>query len=229
MPYSFACSGFMKKSRSKSARMRSSVWPVWRDEDAAQDVVLAQDLARLDLDVRRLAADAAAAEQRLVHVDRRVRHHVALARRARAQQHRPHARRHADGVRRHVRPHELHRVVDRQPGRDRSARRVDVEVDVLLRILALQVQQLRRDHVRHLVVDRRAEKDDALAQQQRVDVERPLAARAGLDDGWDEHGRLQFVVVVDVVRQAANRSRRHGTRHARHRSPPAGEGRPQGR
>ena len=48
---------------------------------------------------------------------------------------------------------ELHRVVDRQAGGDRAARRVDVEVDVLVRIVALQVQQLRDHEVGDVVVD----------------------------------------------------------------------------
>ena len=89
------------------------------DKDSADDVVLTQDLARLDLDVRRLTARAT---QRLVHVDRRVRHAVALARGACAQQHRAHARRHAHRVRRDVGPDELHGVIDRQAGCDLPAR-----------------------------------------------------------------------------------------------------------
>jgi hypothetical protein len=43
---------------------------------------------------------------------------------------------------------------------------VDVDVDVLVRVLALQIQELRDDQVRDLVVDRRAKEDDPLAQQQ---------------------------------------------------------------
>ena len=56
-------------------------------------------------------------------------------------------------------------------------------------VLALQEEHLRDDHVGRLVVDRADEKDDALAQQARVDVVRPLAA-AGLfdDDGHQAEG-----------------------------------------
>ena len=50
--------------------------------------------------------------------------------------------------RRDVTPRELHRVVDRQAGADDAAGRVDVHVDVLVRVLALQVQELRDDQVR---------------------------------------------------------------------------------
>ena len=66
------------------------------------------------------------------------------------------------------------------------ARRVDVERDVLLGILALEVQQLGHDEVGDLVVDRRAEEDDPLVQQPRVDVELALAARGSLDDHRDQ-------------------------------------------
>ena len=81
---------------------------------------------------------------------------------------------------------ELHRVVDREPRVDASARRVDVERDVLLGILALEVQQLRHHQVRDLIVDRRAQEDDPLVEQPRVDVELALAARGSLDDHRDQ-------------------------------------------
>ena len=48
-----------------------------------------------------------------------------------------------------------------------------------------------------LVVDRRAEEDDALAQEQRVDVERALAPRAGLDDGRDDHLTLALSIAIN--------------------------------
>ena len=49
-------------------------------------------------------------------------------------------------------------------------------------ILGLEVEQLRDDEVRDLVVDLAAHEHDALAQQPGVDVERALAARVLLDD-----------------------------------------------
>ena len=57
-----------------------------------------------------------------------------------------------------------------------AARRVDVQADVLVRVLRLEEQQLRDDQVRHVVVDRPDEEDHALLQQARVDVVRALAA-----------------------------------------------------
>jgi hypothetical protein len=68
-----------------------------------------------------------------------------LALGAGGEQHGAHAGRLADAVRVHVAGQELHRVVHRQPGGDAAARRVDVQVNVLFRVLHLQKQQL-RDH-----------------------------------------------------------------------------------
>ena len=60
---------------------------------------------------------------------------------------------HADGG--HVGLDELHGVVDGQAGVDAAARAVDVQGDVLVRVLGLQMQQLRHHQVGHLIVDRR--------------------------------------------------------------------------
>src|SRR5467141_3465160 len=62
------------------------------------------------------------------------------------------------------------------PGGSVTAGAVDVEIDLLVRILALQEQHLRDHHVRHVVVDGRAEEHDAVLEQPRVDVVRALAA-----------------------------------------------------
>ena len=63
---------------------------------------------------------------------------------------------------------ELHRVVDRHARRHAAARRVDVQVDVAVRVVGVEKQHLRDDDVRDVVVDRRAEEDDAVHQQTRM-------------------------------------------------------------
>ena len=65
---------------------------------------------------------------------------------------------------------ELHRVVDRHAGRDRAAGRVDVQPDVLVRVLTFEVEQLRGDEVGDVVVHVGAEEDDALFEQAVEDV-----------------------------------------------------------
>jgi hypothetical protein len=56
----------------------------------------------------------------------------------------------------------------------------------LLRVLALQEEQLRDDQPGAHVVDRPPDDDDALAEQAGVDVEGALSSRGRLDDHGDE-------------------------------------------
>lgn len=65
---------------------------------------------------------------------------------------------------------------------NRSARRIDVELDVLLRIGRFQEEQLRLDDVGRIVVDRRPEEDDAVHHQAGEDVHRGDVQLALLDD-----------------------------------------------
>ena len=118
--------------------------------------------------------------------DSRVRQRHPLSFRAAGEKQRSHAHRDADADRLHVRLDELHRVVDRETGIHRAARRVDVEEDVLVRIVRLQMQELGDHEVRDLVVHGGPEEDDALGEQARVDVEGALAARGLLDHHRDQ-------------------------------------------
>ena len=92
----------------------------------------------------------------------------------------------AEADRLHVRLDVLDGVVDGQPGGHRSARRVDVEVDVLLRVLRLEEQELRHDEVRVHVVDLAVHEHDAVLEEARVDVVGPLAASGLFDDDGNE-------------------------------------------
>ncbi len=65
---------------------------------------------------------------------------------------------------------------------------VDVEVDRLVGVLALEEQELGDHEVGRVVVDLGAEEHDAVSEQPRPDVVGTLAASAGLDDGGYEHG-----------------------------------------
>src|SRR5919112_3250697 len=160
-------------------------------EDLVQAPLGHYELLGVDLHVRSLSCEATNA--RLVQENPRVRQRVPLALGAGREQKRPHRRRHPQGRRDDVRLDELHGVVDRESGRDAAARGVYVEVDVLLWVLALQVEKLGHDGVGHLVVNRGAKEDDAVFQEPRVDVHRALPARALLYYVGD-HG-LRIVVV----------------------------------
>ena len=133
------------------------------------------------------------------------RHALALG--AARQQQRAHRHRDADADRLHVGLDELHRVVDREARVHRPARRVDVQRDVLVRVLGLEVQQLGDDQVRDLVVHGCPQEDDALVQQPAVDVEGALASRRLLDHHGDKgaHGpRSVSLVDPDSCRRSAN-------------------------
>ena len=125
---------------------------------------------------------------------------VPLARRAGGQQHGGSGRSLTDADRGHVGVDEAHGVVDGEQPVHVAAGAVDVDGDVVVGILALQMQQLGDDQVGDVVVDRCAEEDDAIDEQPRVDVEGPLAAAGALDDGGDQHDRCSFV----LLRSATN-------------------------
>src|SRR5947207_15371130 len=116
-----------------------------------------------------------------------------LARRAAGEEEGAHAHRdaHADCLDRRF--YVLHRVVDREARVDASAGGVDVQADVLVRVLGLEVDQLGHDQVRDVLVDRRAEEHDSLVQQAGVDVERALAAGGLLDDHGDQWTHVTFL------------------------------------
>ncbi len=67
------------------------------------------------------------------------------------------------------------------------ARRVDVEVDVLVRVLRLEEEQLGDDQVGDVSSIGVAEEDDAVLEQAGVDVVGPLAAAGLLDDDGNQH------------------------------------------
>ena len=100
-----------------------------------------------------------------MHHDPGVRQRVPLAGRARGEEELAHRCRQPEAHRGDVAADELHRVVDRHPGRDRSAGAVDVQPDVGVEILALEEQQLGADLVGDVVVDVGAEHDDAVLEQ----------------------------------------------------------------
>ncbi len=88
----------------------------------------------------------------------------------------------ADAVGRHVAGDELHGVVNRQTGGDAAARRVDVQMDIRLRVIRLQEQHLSDQAVGDFVVDLRTQKDDAVFQQPAVNVIDAFFATAFFND-----------------------------------------------
>src|SRR5204863_951431 len=97
--------------------------------------------------------------------------------------------------RRYLVLHVLQRVVDSKEGGDVTARAVDVEADVLVRALGFQEEDLGADDVGDVVVDGRAEEDDVLPEQARVDVPATLAPVGRLDDLGDVIGHSPLTSV----------------------------------
>ncbi|MPM27315.1 hypothetical protein SDC9_73825 [bioreactor metagenome] len=128
-----------------------------------------QQLLGVDLDLGGGATDGT---QWLVHQDPAVRQGVALAAAAGAEQELSHRGGHAHGHRGDVVRDPLHGVVDRHACGHRAARGVDVEVDVLLRVLGVQQEHLGADRVRVLVLDLRTQEDDPVRQEGLVDIVR---------------------------------------------------------
>ena len=92
--------------------------------------------------------------------------------------------------------HVPHGVVDRHARSDAAAGAVDVEVDVLVRILAVQEEELRDDGIGDIIVDGCAQEDDAIQQQAGVDVVGTLTAVCLLNDGGDDKSRHESSLQV---------------------------------
>ena len=111
-----------------------------------------------------------------MHVHRGMRQGKALALGARGQKDRGHAGSDANRPRRHRRRDHVHRIINGQTGVDAAAGRVDVQLDVTLGVFVVEEEKLGDDQVCDLVIDGKAQEDDALLQQERVDVHGALAA-----------------------------------------------------
>src|SRR5439155_23296025 len=94
------------------------------------------DLPGLDVQVAGLTLDSLAPIEGLVHVVRGARQGEPLAFRPRHQHHGAKARGTADAYGRDGRPDILHRVVDGEARGDSAAGRVDVDRDLLLRVVS---------------------------------------------------------------------------------------------
>src|SRR6266513_1645659 len=107
-----------------------------------------------------------------------------------SQQQGRHGGRLADADRGHVILYVLHGVVNRHTSGDRSARGIDVQLNVFRRLFLGEKQHLRDHQVGDVVVNRRAYEDDVVAQQPGIDVVGAFASSGLLDDHWYQHQSL---------------------------------------
>src|SRR5690606_12650219 len=82
----------------------------------------------------------------------------------------------------HIGFDELHGVIDAQTGIDAPPRGIDIDLDVLGGIGTGQKEQLCLDYIGHLIVDPRAQKDDAVHHQAGEDVHGDGVQLPFLDD-----------------------------------------------
>ena len=142
--------------------------------DLVHGTLHAQHFLGLDLDV--LGRAGHVGDGRLVDQNAGIGQGVTFAGPARREEEGAHAGGHAQAVGLHVGLDELHGVVDGEPRGDAAAGTVDVQLDVLFGVFVLEVEQLGDHQVRDGVVDRHADEDDTVLQQQRVDVVGPFPA-----------------------------------------------------
>ena len=93
-----------------------------------------------------------------------------------------HARSHAHADRRYIAFYIIHRIINRHACRDRSARAVDIELNILIRILRLQKQKLRNDQVRANICHFLAQKNDPVVQQSGKNIVGTFASSGLFDD-----------------------------------------------
>ena len=72
--------------------------------------------------------------------------------------------------------------MDGHTGTDGTAGAVDIQADVLIRVLPFQIQQLRHHKACGGIVDILAQHDDAIVQQTRENIVRTLSVRRLLDN-----------------------------------------------
>ena len=108
--------------------------------------------------------------------DLRVGQSQALALGAGGEQKRAHAGSHADADSRHITLNILHRVINGHTVGDGAAGTVDVKLDVLVRVLGLQIQQLGHHQAGRGGVDLFSQEHNAVVQQAGKDVIGTLAA-----------------------------------------------------
>ncbi|EKF42791.1 prolipoprotein diacylglyceryltransferase [Nitratireductor indicus C115] len=161
------------------------------DIDLVQPALQLDDILGMALDVGGLTLEAA---RRLMNHDARIGRRKAHILMAGAQKQRAHGGRLSDAQGRDRRTDELHRVVNRHARGDDTAGRIDVEGDLLLRVLRLEEEKLRADQRGHAVLYGTGQEDDALLQETRKDVVSPLAPVRLLDDhGHQIHGCIDGI------------------------------------
>mmetsp|Transcript_36793 Transcript_36793/g.112584 ORF Transcript_36793/g.112584 Transcript_36793/m.112584 type:complete len:305 (-) Transcript_36793:3385-4299(-) len=149
--------------------------PGHHDQRLLDARVVAHVLADDEADVRGLAL-VRIVEARALHEVSRVGQREAPALGARAAEERAHAGGQAEVDRRHGALHRLERVVDREAGLHERAGHVEIDANLLARVLEAEVQEDRDQRVRLLLVDEVSHEHDAVAVEALVYVHEHVLA-----------------------------------------------------
>src|ERR1700737_5053270 len=118
----------------------------------------------------------------LVNHDIRVWQSVAFSLSASRQQNGSHARRDTHTIGGNIAGHELHRIVNRETGGNGATRRINVKINITLRILHLQKQELGNNAVCYEIIDRSSDENDAIFEQSAINVIPSFLVAAPFDD-----------------------------------------------
>ncbi len=153
------------------------------DVDLVQAALHLDDVLRMTFDVRSLSLETA---RWLVNHDAGIRQRITLACRTGGQEQRAHRSSLPHAKRGNRRTDELHRVIDRHAGGYDAARRIDVHVDLFLRVFCLEKEKLCANQHRHSVFNRSVHEDDALLEKARENIIGPFATVGLLNHHRDE-------------------------------------------
>ena len=155
-----------------------------------------EDLLGGDLDVRRHTFGAAGW---LMDHDLGIRERKALAFFTCREEYCRHRCRHADAGRRDIRLNVVHGVENGESGRHMAAGGVDIEGDILFRVLRGKEEHLGDDEIGDVTVDWAAEENDALFEQARINVVGSLTERGLFDNHGDQHACARCIHTDECI------------------------------
>ena len=121
-------------------------------------------------------------------------HTLALS--TRAEQERSHACCHAHTDCGHITLDVLHGIIDRHARGDAAAGAVDIKLNILVRILGLQVQKLRHHQAGSGIIDFFRQENNAVIQQARKNIIAAFSPTGLLNNiGNQTHGNVSFQMV----------------------------------
>ncbi len=79
----------------------------------------------------------------------------------------------------------LHGIVYRQASSYQTPGGIDIDINILVRILRFQKEHLGDQHICHIIIDERPDEDNSLLEKTGVNVIRPLHPPIFFDNDWN--------------------------------------------